>query len=137
MGIFGGMKISTSLLDLTLESVDGIGSVTKKKLIDSGISNPLDLAVATPKEVVEVIGGSVDRAFQFVFNAKKLLVESGLLDREMIPASELLEKRRDMKRMNKTISCRHYQKMVSPFLNCFSNLRSQSWCSVEVSITST
>jgi DNA repair protein RadA len=93
------MKISTTLLDLTLETVDGIGSVTKKKLIESGISNPLDLAVSTPREVVEIIGGSVDRAFQFIFNAKKLLEESGVLDKEMVHASELLEKRRDMKRL--------------------------------------
>jgi DNA repair protein RadA len=87
------------LLDLTLESIEGVGSVTKKKLIDNGINNPLDLAVSTPNEVVEIIGGSKDRAFQFIFNAKKLLVESGVLDREMIPAGELLEKRRNMKRI--------------------------------------
>jgi DNA repair protein RadA len=86
-------------VDFTLEDIEGIGSAIKKKLTTGGIRNPLDLAVATPVEVVEILGGSKDRAFQFIFNAKKLLQEKGVLDKDMMTASELLEKRKKMMRI--------------------------------------
>ena len=72
-----------TLIDFSLEDIEGIGSAIKQKLINGGIRTSLDLAVATPKEVVKILGGSDDRAFQFIFNAKKLLQERGVLDKEM------------------------------------------------------
>ena len=85
-------------LDIDLSNLKGIGPKTRQKLIDGGIQSIMDLAVALPREIEDILGGKEEKAFSFIISAKRSLEQSGLLDKEFIPAGELLKKRRDMMR---------------------------------------
>lgn len=84
------------MFDLELRDLEGIGPSTEKKLKDASIHSVLDLAVALPDEVAEKIGGSKDNASAMIFVAQRALRESGLLDKEFVPAADALERRRSM-----------------------------------------
>jgi DNA repair protein RadA len=88
-----------SVVDLNLDRIKGIGPKTKEKLIDNGITSVLDLAVTLPKELEEILGGKEENVNAFIISARRLLEESGLLEREFITASELMEKRKAMGRI--------------------------------------
>ncbi|MCP8310641.1 MAG: DNA repair and recombination protein RadA [Candidatus Methylarchaceae archaeon HK01B] len=88
--------MSESVLDLSLQNLPRIGVETEKKLVNAGIESVLDLATALPDELVEIIGGTRDRASALIFTAQEKLRESGLLEKEFIPASEVLDRRRSL-----------------------------------------
>jgi DNA repair protein RadA len=90
--------MSETVLDMELHDLDGIGPSTEKKLKEAGIESVLDLAVALPDEIAEKIGGVKENACAMIFVAQKALMESGLIDREFIPAIESYEKRKSMVR---------------------------------------
>ncbi|UCD72555.1 MAG: DNA repair and recombination protein RadA, partial [Candidatus Bathyarchaeota archaeon] len=85
-------------LDIDLSNLKGVGPKTRQKLIDGGIQSIMDLAVALPREIEDILGGKEEKAFSFIISAKRSLEQSGLLDKEFIPAGELLQKRRNMMR---------------------------------------
>lgn len=86
--------MTETVLDLTLEDLDGVGPATEKKLRDAGIESVLELAVALPDEALEAIGGSKENASALIFVAQNALRNSGLLEKEFVPASEVLDRRR-------------------------------------------
>ncbi|MEM4273770.1 MAG: DNA repair and recombination protein RadA [Candidatus Caldarchaeum sp.] len=81
-----------------LQSVEGVGKATEEKLNAAGITSVLDLAAATPRELVE-IGLSSEKAEELCLKARLLLIESGFLDKEFVPATEVLERRKAMQRV--------------------------------------
>ena len=81
-----------------LKSLEGVGRATEEKLLAAGVSSILDLAVATPRDLVEA-GISQDKAEELCLKARALLMSSGFLDREFIPATEVLERRKSMARV--------------------------------------
>jgi DNA repair protein RadA len=87
-----------TVLDLALQDLPGVGHETERKLVNAGIKSLLDLAVALPDEVVEAISGSKERASALIFVAHNKLRETGLIEKEFIPASQALEKRASMMR---------------------------------------
>ncbi len=90
--------MTETVLDLDLSGIDGIGPKTKEKLINGGIENVLNLAAALPSDLQSVLGGKEESATSLILSARILLEESGLLDREFVPASEVMERRRGMMR---------------------------------------
>ena len=90
--------MAESILDLNIEDITGIGPKTKEKLSNGGIESVLDLAVALPKEVEAILGGSEETANSIIISARRLLEESGMLDKEFIPATDVLKKRQTMTR---------------------------------------
>ena len=90
--------MSENALDLELTEIEGIGPKTKEKLVEGGIESVLDLAVALPGEVEEILGGKEEGASSFIFSARRLLEQSGLLDKEFVPASEVLQRRQTLLR---------------------------------------
>jgi DNA repair protein RadA len=93
------LKMDEDLLDVNLDSIKGVGPKTKEKLIRGGVESVLDLAVSLPKELEDILGGSEESASSLVFSARQHLVSKGLLEREFIPASEVMERRREMMRL--------------------------------------
>jgi DNA repair protein RadA len=81
-----------------LQSIEGVGKATEEKLNSAGITSILDLAAATPRELMEV-GLSAEKAEELCLRARLMLVESGFLDREFVPATEVLERRKSMQRI--------------------------------------
>ncbi len=81
-----------------LQSIEGIGKATEEKLNSAGITSILDLAAVTPRELVE-IGLSTEKAEELCLKARLLLIESGFLDKEFVPATEVLERRKLMQKI--------------------------------------
>ena len=80
--------------DVDVEEVEGIGRVTAQKLREYGISTAKDLALASVKEIAEIIG-SEDRAEQIVEAARKLI---GL--KSFVTALEVYQRRVTVKRIS-------------------------------------
>ena len=86
----------SSVLDLQIQDLEGVGPTTEKKLKDAGVSSVLDLSVSLPAELSDRIGGTKENASAMIFAAQRLLMDSGLIEKEFVPAIETLEKRKTM-----------------------------------------
>ncbi|GAJ23988.1 unnamed protein product, partial [marine sediment metagenome] len=84
---------------LGLGKIKGIGPKKRKKLIDGGIESVLDLAASLPKEIEEVLGGKEKSANSLISYARQYLISKGLLEKEFVPANEVLQRRRAMKKI--------------------------------------
>src|SRR5207245_698840 len=82
--------------DLRLESLEGVGPVTSKKLSDAGIHNILDLIVRRPVDISEITGMDLDTAVNLVNKARKQLIEDGKLEKEFVTATEIYKRRQDI-----------------------------------------
>ncbi len=86
--------------ELELESIDGVGPVTKQKLVDAGIHNLLDLIVRGPLAIAEATGLDLDKATTICNKARVRLVELGKLEREFVTATEIYKKRQAIERIS-------------------------------------
>ncbi len=86
--------------ELELESIDGVGPVTKQKLVDAGIHNLLDLIVRGPVGVAEATGLDIDKATTICNKARVRLVELGKLEKEFVTATEIYKKRQTIERIS-------------------------------------
>ncbi len=91
--------MSETVLEVGLDNIKGIGPKTTQKLIDGGIDSVLGLAVALPKEIEEILGGKEESASKLIMSARQQLESQGLLGKEFVLASEVLQKRKNMKRI--------------------------------------
>jgi DNA repair protein RadA len=88
----------TTVSDLEIQDIEGIGPTTARKLKEAGIVSVMDLAVASAEELSIDLNSSKESAASFIIAAQKLLRESNILEREFITADSALEKRRSMLR---------------------------------------
>lgn len=91
--------MSETVLEVGLDNIKGIGPKITQKLIDGGIDSVLGLAVALPKEIEEILGGKEESASKLIMSARQQLESQGLLGKEFVLASEVLQKRKNMKRI--------------------------------------
>ena len=82
--------------DLRLDSLEGVGPVTTRKLSDAGVHNVMDLIDRGPVHISEITGMEKDTAEKIVNKARKHLVEGGLLSKDFIRASELYKTRQNI-----------------------------------------
>ena len=82
--------------DLRLESLEGVGPVTSKKLSDAGVHNILDLVVRGPVDVSEITGMDLETAIKLVTKARHQLIEEGRLEKEFVTATEIYKRRQDI-----------------------------------------
>jgi DNA repair protein RadA len=87
-----------AVVDLEIQDIEGIGPTTAKKLKESGIISPMDLAVASAEELAERINTSKESAASFIISTQKLLRDSKVLENEFVTAEAALEKRKSMHR---------------------------------------
>ena len=92
------VELNTSLIDLGLENIKGVGPKTREKLKACGVETMLDLAVSLPKELEESLGGTEEKAAAMITSARVYLEENGLLERGFVPAIEMLHKRSSRRR---------------------------------------
>jgi DNA repair protein RadA len=88
--------MAQSVMDAELSDLEGIGPATKEKLLEAGIESVLDLASALPGELVDRASLTTEKASAMIYIAQRKLTESGLIDRDFVPAIEVLEKRLKM-----------------------------------------
>ncbi len=86
-------EVDTLSIDSDLESLPGLGPVTRKKLNEAGVHTILDLAVRSPTEIADRVGTDLPRATEFCNKARLSLVEAGVLEKDFVPASEIYKRR--------------------------------------------
>lgn len=86
--------------ELELESLEGVGAVTRQKLEEAGIYSLKELAVSSPVEVAETLGWEVGRAAELINSARKKLAELGLLEADFVKASEVYKRRLSIERIS-------------------------------------
>jgi len=91
--------------DLRLDSLEGVGPVTTRKLSDAGVHNVMDLIVRGPVDISEITGMEKDTAEKIVNKARKHLVEGGLIAKDFISASELYKTRQSIGKITTGTNC--------------------------------
>jgi DNA repair protein RadA len=91
--------------ELRLDSLDGVGPVTTKKLTDAGIHNIMDLVVRGPVEVSEITGMDKETAEKIVNKARQQLVEEGLIVKDFVSATEIYKRRQDIGKISTGTNC--------------------------------
>jgi len=91
--------------ELRLDSLEGVGPVTTKKLTDAGIHNIMDLIVRGPVDVSEVTGMDKETAEKIVTKARHVLVEQGLVTKDFVTATEIYKRRLDIGKISSGTQC--------------------------------
>ena len=65
------LHITLPMEDIKLDSLEGVGPVTTRKLSDAGIHNMMDLIVRGPVEISSITGMEKDTAEKLVTKARK------------------------------------------------------------------
>lgn len=91
--------------ELRLDSLEGVGPVTTKKLTDAGIHNIMDLLVRGPVEVSEITGMDKETAEKIVNKARQQLVEGGLIAKDFVSATEIYKRRQDIGKISTGTNC--------------------------------
>ena len=91
--------------DVRLDSLEGVGPVTTKKLSDAGVHNIMDLIVRGPVEIAEVTGMDKETAEKIVNKARQQLVEEGLIAQDFVSATEIYKRRQDIGKISTGTNC--------------------------------
>ena len=91
--------------DLRLDSLEGVGPVTTRKLSDAGIHNIMDLIVRGPVEISEITGMDKDTTEKIVNKARQQLVEEGLISKDFVTATEIYKRRQDIGKITTGTNC--------------------------------
>ena len=86
--------------DLELDNIEGVGPVTKEKLLEAGIHTIMDLLVRGPMGVSDATGLDVDKATSICNRARTKLVELGRLEKDFVTATEIYKKRQSIERIS-------------------------------------
>ena len=82
--------------DIRLDSLEGVGPVTTRKLSDAGVHNVMDLIIRGPVEIASITGMEKDAAAKLVNKARQYLADSGKLAKDFVSASEIYERRKSI-----------------------------------------
>ena len=91
--------------DLRLDSLEGVGPVTTKKLSDAGVHNIMDLIVRGPIEIAEVTGMDRDTAEKIVNKSREQLIEQGLIEKNFVSATDIYKRRQDIGKISTGTEC--------------------------------
>jgi len=91
--------------DLRLDSLEGVGPVTTRKLSDAGIHNIMDLIVRGPVEIAEITGMEKDTAEKIVNKARQQLIENGVLAKDFVSATDIYKRRQEIGRISTGTNC--------------------------------
>lgn len=86
--------------EIAIDTLEGVGPVTKQKLLESGIHTLLDIAVRGSSEIAEAAGWDLNRAEELSSKARTKLVEIGRLERDFQSATELYKRRLSIARIS-------------------------------------
>jgi DNA repair protein RadA len=91
--------------DLRLDSLEGVGPVTTRKLSDAGVHNVMDLIVRGPVEIAEITGMEKDTAEKIVNKARQHLVDGGVIAKHFTSASEIYKHRQSIGKITTGTNC--------------------------------
>lgn len=84
--------------ELSVTKLEGVGSVTAKKLREVGIETIKDLATWNGHELAEETNMSVDTATKYINLSNEKLRETGVITKHFVTAKQLLQKRSELLR---------------------------------------
>jgi DNA repair protein RadA len=85
-------------IEVDISDLPGVGPATKAKLEAGGITTILDLAASTVNELVDNLNITDETAHNLIFEAQRLLREKGYLEKDLVSAQELFDRRSKMVR---------------------------------------
>lgn len=91
--------------DIRLDSLEGVGPVTLRKLTDSGIRTIMDLIVRGPVEVTEITGMSKESAAKIVNKARQYLSDRGMLSADFVSAADIYKQRQNIDKITTGTQC--------------------------------
>lgn len=93
------MSIEEDIVTQEIDTLKGMGPVSAKKFNQEGIITIMDLASCTTLEVAERVNMNRETLSSFILQAQEKLKENGVLERQIVPARRILEKRKTLKRL--------------------------------------
>ena len=97
-------------IEVDIADLPGVGPATKAKLEAGGVTTILDLAASTMGELVDNMNIADETAHNLIFEAQKLLKEKGYLEKDLVSAQELFERR------SKLLRCTTYSENLDNLL---------------------
>lgn len=91
--------------DLRLDSLEGVGPVTTRKLVDAGVHNIMDLIVRGPVDISEITGMERDTADKIVNKARQQLIEGGLIAKDFVSATDIYKRRQEIGKITTGTNC--------------------------------
>lgn len=91
--------------DTRLDSLEGVGPVTTRKLVDAGVHNIMDLIVRGPVELADITGMEKDTAEKIVNKARKQLVDGGLIEKDFVSAADIYKRRQTIGKITTGTEC--------------------------------
>lgn len=88
------------IITMEIESLKGVGPVYAKKFSQQGITTVMDLAVCSSQEIAESLNMNKETVSGFILLAQEALKESGVLEKQIIPARRVLEKRKSLQKLS-------------------------------------
>ena len=92
-------------IEYKLESLEGVGPVTTKKLVDAGVNSIMDLIVRGPVEIAEITGMDRDTAEKIVNKSRVHLADAGVIAQSFENASEIYKRRQDIDKISTGTNC--------------------------------
>ena len=84
-------EIAAVDLELGVDQLKGVGSVTQKKLETFGVTSLIDLCIRGAQEIKEITGVAKPTCDSWVFQSQKLLEDNGLIRKSDMSTNELWE----------------------------------------------
>ena len=91
--------------DIQLDSLEGVGPVTIRKLSDAGIDNIMELIIRGSIEISTITGLEKEVAEKLVTKAKKHLVESGQSIKGFVSATDICERQKEKEKISTGTNC--------------------------------
>ena len=84
-------EIASVDLELGVDQLKGVGSVTQKKLETFGVTSLIDLCIRGAQEIKEITGVAKPTCDSWVFQSQKLLEDNGIIRKSDMSTNELWE----------------------------------------------
>jgi len=80
--------------EFDIGDLEGVGAVRKQRLLDAGITNPMDLVVRGPVEIAEITGMDRDIAENVVSKAREFMIDRQVMQKTFQTGREKLDYRK-------------------------------------------
>ena len=91
--------------DIQLDSLEGVGPVTIRKLSDAGINSIMEVIVRGPTELATITGWEKDTAERLVDKAKERLAKSGQSIKGFVDATDIYKRQQEIERISTGTDC--------------------------------
>lgn len=88
-------------VDFDISNLEGVGTVRRNRLVESGITTPMDLMVRGPVEVADITGLTKDQAGVICEKARQYCVDNGVFQKSFQSASDVLAYRKNQINTNR------------------------------------